>query len=80
LPARHGSVELRLRDGRTVSHLTTDVKGTSENQMTRDEVDEKEYHLLVPVLGAGRARALCDAVWSLESLASVRELGKLLRL
>ena len=79
LPARHGSVELKLRNGRTVSHLTTDVKGTSENQMTRDEVDEKEYHLLVPVLGANRTRALCDAVWSLESLSSVRELGKLLR-
>ena len=80
LPARHGSVEVRLRDGRTLTHLTRDVKGTAENPMTREEVDEKEYHLLAPVLGAARARALCDAVWSLESMSSVRELGRLLRM
>lgn len=78
LPSRQGIVELRLKDGRTLTHRTEAVRGTSENPMSRAEVDEKCYHLLAPVLGARRARSLCDAIWRLEAVKDVRELRPLL--
>ena len=78
LPSRQGIVEVTLKDGRTLKHHTAHVRGTFANPMTRAEVDEKCYHLIAPVSGARRARALCDAIWSLEKLADVRKLRPLL--
>jgi 2-methylcitrate dehydratase PrpD len=77
LPAREGIVELRLKDGRTLRHHTQAVRGTAENPMSRDEVDEKCFHLIQPILGAQRGRQLCDAIWGLESVRDVRELRPL---
>ena len=79
LPQRQGIVEIQLRDGRTVRHHTKAVRGTAENPMTRAEVDEKCHHLMAPVLGAKKSRALCDAVWQLEKLADARLLRPLLQ-
>ena len=79
MPSRQGIVELTLRDGRTLRHHTKAVRGTSENPMTREEVDEKCYPLLEPVLGGRRARGLIDAVWSLERVRDVRTLRPLLK-
>ena len=79
MPSRQGIVEIKLKDGRTVSHHTKAVRGTAENPMTRAEVDEKAYHLLAPILGKKRARGLCDAVWSLEKVKDMRALRPLLR-
>ena len=79
LPSRQGIVEILLKDGRTVRHHTAHVRGTFANPMTRAEVDEKCYHLIAPVSGAKRARALCDALWALEKLADVRKLRPLLQ-
>jgi 2-methylcitrate dehydratase PrpD len=79
MPARQAIVELRLKDGRMLRHHTRAVRGTAENPMTRAEVEEKCHHLVAPVLGARRARALCAAVWALERMGDVRRLRPLLR-
>jgi 2-methylcitrate dehydratase PrpD len=79
LPSRQGIVELSLKDGRTLKHHTKAVRGTAQNPMTRAEVDEKAYHLMAPILGKPRARRLCDTVWTLEKLSSMRKLRPLLR-
>lgn len=79
LPQRQGIVEITLKDGRTVRHHTEAVRGTADNPMTRAEVDEKCYHLMAPVLGAKKSRALCNAIWNLEKLADARKLRPLLR-
>jgi len=79
MPSRQGIVELTLRDGRELRHHTKAVRGTSDNPMTRDEVDFKSYDLLAPVLGKARARRLCDAVWNLEKIKDARELRPLLQ-
>ena len=47
--------------------------------MTRAEVDEKFYHLMAPVLGTKKSRALCDAIWNLEKLTDARSLRPLLQ-
>jgi 2-methylcitrate dehydratase PrpD len=76
---RHGIVEITLKDGRRLRHHTKAVRGTSDNPMTRPEVDEKCYHLVVPVLGKQRARALCDSVWNLERVRDMRTLRPMLQ-
>ncbi len=77
LPSRQGIVELALKDGRRLTHRTEAVRGTTENPMARDEVDEKCYPLIAPVLGNRRARALCDAIWNIEAVSDIRELRPL---
>jgi 2-methylcitrate dehydratase PrpD len=79
MPSRQGIVEVSLRDGRKLRHHTRAVRGTAENPMTRPEVDEKSFDLMVPVIGKARARKLCDAVWKLEKVRDLRGLRPLLR-
>jgi 2-methylcitrate dehydratase PrpD len=79
MPSRQGIVEIRLRDGRALRHHTKAVRGTSDNPMTRAEVDAKSYDLLAPVLGKARARRLCDAIWGIEKIKDIRKLRPLLQ-
>ena len=79
MPSRQGIVELTLKDGRKVRNHVTAVRGTAQNPMTRAEVDEKCYHLMAPILGKKRARALCDAVWAIEKIKDTRKLRSLLQ-
>ena len=79
MPSRQGIVELRLKDGRELKNHVKAVRGTVQNPMTRAEVDEKCHHLMAPILGKRRARALCDAVWTIEKLGDARRLRPLLR-
>jgi 2-methylcitrate dehydratase PrpD len=79
MPSRQGIVELRLKDGREFRKHVKAVRGTAQNPMTRAEVDEKCFHLMAPILGRKRSRALCDAVWSLEKVRNVTALRPLLQ-
>jgi len=79
MPSRQGIVEVVLRDGTTLRHHMKAVRGTTENPMTRAEVDAKAYDLIAPVFGGTRARRLCDAVWSLDKLGNVRKMRTLLK-
>ena len=79
MPSRQGIVELKLKDGRTLRNHVRAVRGTSDNPMTRAEVDEKCYYLMAPILGNARARKLCDAVWGIEKIGSVTKLRPLLK-
>jgi 2-methylcitrate dehydratase PrpD len=79
LPRREGIVEIRLKDGRELRHHTRAVRGTPENPMTRDEVNDKCHGLMAPVLGSKRSHKLCEAVWSLEKIGDARALRPLLR-
>jgi 2-methylcitrate dehydratase PrpD len=79
MPSRQGIVELTLKDGRQLRNHVTAVRGTAQNPMTRAEVDEKCYHLMAPVLGKKRARALCDTVWGIEKIKDARKLRPLLQ-
>jgi len=76
---RQGIVEIRLRGGRELRLHVKAVRGTSDNPMTRAEVDAKSYDLLAPVLGKARARKLCDAVWGIEKIKDIRKLRPLLQ-
>ena len=79
MPRREGIVDIRLKDGREVTHHTRAVRGTPENPMTRAEVEAKALDLLAPVLGRTRAAKLCAAIWEAEKIRDVRALRPLLR-
>ena len=66
-------------DGRTVTERADDVRGTSENPMTRDEIIAKSRDLITPVLGAAGCQKLVDQIFDLEHLRNVRELRPLLQ-
>jgi len=71
---RSGHVEVKLRDGRTVSHFTRHAPGTKENPLTTEEVSAKARSLMAPVLGAGPAEEIIRRVNALEAVKDVREL------
>jgi 2-methylcitrate dehydratase PrpD len=75
---RSASVDVHLRDGRTVTHFTRFAPGTKENPLDTTGVAAKARSLVAPVLGAQRCEQVIERVNSLESLTSVRDLVRLL--
>ena len=70
-------MEVKLRDGRTLTHQTMAAKGSFENPLTREEEEEKARDLMAPVLGKGRCEQLLAALWSVDQLDDVRSLRRL---
>jgi len=75
---RSGLVEVMLRDGRTVSHLTRHAPGTKENPLDTDSVTAKARDLMQPVLRANKTDGLIKRINALEGLVDVRELRQFL--
>jgi hypothetical protein len=75
---RSGFVEVRMRDGRVVSHFTRHAPGTKENPLDTDAVSAKARGLMVPVLGARKTDDVIGLVNALDDLADVRELVRAL--
>jgi 2-methylcitrate dehydratase PrpD len=78
LPRRKPILEVTTTDDRLLTHATEAVRGTPENPMSRQEIESKAYGLIEPIIGAGRSRDLLDAIRSLESVGSARDLRPLL--
>jgi 2-methylcitrate dehydratase PrpD len=75
---RSGRVEVKLRDGRTVSHFTRHAPGTKENPLDTESVNQKARLLMAPVLGGERTEQVIQRVNALEALDDVRALRPLL--
>ena len=75
-PAR---VRVHLHQGKILERYVPAVRGTSDNPMTREEVEVKALDLLVGVLGEGRAHSLVGAIWALDDCASIRDLRPLIQ-
>ena len=71
---RSGKVEVKLRDGRTVSHFTPHAPGTKENPMDTERVSEKARMLMAPVLGDEKTEQIIRRINALEELTDVRAL------
>ena len=78
VPRRQPIVEIATRDGQSISHSTSAVRGTPDNAMEREEVERKALDLIEPVLGSGKSRNLIDTIWTLERVKNLRELRPLL--
>jgi len=73
-PRREAIVEVTLTDGTQMSEWVRDVRGTSENPMTRDEVVAKARDLITPTLGAASCSTIIEKVLGLEGVKDLREL------
>ena len=78
-PARQAIVEITLNDGTVLSDHVTDVRGTVDNPMTREEVVQKCRDLVEPVLGKANCTSLVDKVLGLEKVKDIRELRSVLQ-
>ena len=79
VPARQAIVEIERADGRRLRHHAKAVRGTPDNPMTSQEIEDKALDLIAPVTGAPRAQELVAAAGELDKLRSVRELRALLQ-
>jgi 2-methylcitrate dehydratase PrpD len=75
---RGGQVEVTLKNGKIVSHLTRHPPGTKENPLDTEGLNAKVRDLMAPVLGGERTEALIKRVNALEDLDDVRKLRPLL--
>ena len=78
-PARQAIVEITLNDGTVLSDRVTDVRGTVDNPMTREEVAQKCRDLVEPVLGKTNCSSLIEKVFAIENVKDVRELRSVLQ-
>jgi 2-methylcitrate dehydratase len=65
------TITVKLSDGRTLSETIRYPRGHARNPMTDDEVIAKFNTNVTGRLAPDKARALCDAVWSLDECADV---------
>lgn len=71
---RAARITVETTDGRTLTHFQPNRKGDPEMPLSDDELSAKYTELAAPVMGAGAAARLLDALWALESAPSVRRL------
>ena len=65
-------------DGREFEHYMPEPYGAASNPLTDAALEEKFLGLAAPVLGAARARAALDALWTIDTRANVAEVAALL--
>lgn len=73
-----GLVEVTTKDGKTMREHVIGCRGRPENPMSPEEVEKKAVWLMEPVLGKKNSDQVVDSVRRIESVASVRELTKLM--
>jgi 2-methylcitrate dehydratase PrpD len=78
-PRREAIIELTLNDGTLLTEWVRDVRGTTENPMTRAEVVDKARDLIAPVFGSRACSKLINKLLDLETLRDVRELRPVLQ-
>jgi 2-methylcitrate dehydratase PrpD len=78
-PARQAIVEITLNDGTVYSDHVTDVRGTVDNPMTREEVIQKCRDLVEPVLGKDNCTSLIDKIIGIEKVKDIHELRSVLQ-
>jgi 2-methylcitrate dehydratase PrpD len=76
-PRRQAIVDVKTRDGRSLSRRTRAVRGSADNPMNQAEVEAKALDLIGSVLGARRARAIVRAIARLETIPDVTALRRL---
>jgi len=73
-PRREAIVDLTLSDDTVLTDWVKDVRGTSANPMTREEVVAKARSLITPVLGDAACSTLVEQIFALEKLKDIRDI------
>ena len=77
-PRRQGIVEVHTTDQRTLRVHVKSVRGTADNPMNDQEIEDKARDLVAPVLGSEKCEKLLALVKNLEGVKDVRELSAML--
>ncbi len=76
---RHAArVKVTVRDGRTFEKLLLDRRGSPENPLSREEVEDKFRHVVAPCVESTRAESIVEAVRGLEKMKSIAPLIELI--
>ena len=75
-----GLVEVTLKDGKILREHVIGCRGRPENPMSPEEVENKAAWLMEPVLGKNNSDHVIESIRRVETVASVRELTKLMTL
>jgi 2-methylcitrate dehydratase PrpD len=78
LPTRFSEVTVTLADGRTLVKRVAQAKGQPGNPLTHDDLEAKFRDCAARVLPADRVASVLDSVRSLETVADVRTLARLM--
>jgi 2-methylcitrate dehydratase PrpD len=70
-------LEVHSRDGKTYADQTLYRKGSAEDPVSVEQLEEKFLTLTVPILGGERARACLEQIRVLDSAPSVADLATL---
>jgi len=79
MPLRVAILDVTLKDGTKLSRRVDNVRGTSENPMSREEVVAKARDLITPVVGTTKCTELLGKVLDLENVGDLRHLRPLLQ-
>jgi len=74
-PRRQGIVEVQTKDHRMLRVHVKSVRGTADNPMNDQEVEDKARDLIAPVLGSAKCEKIFALVKNLELVADARELS-----
>ena len=69
-----GKVDIRLRGGRTVRYEVAGPKGSPENPISMEEVEEKFHSLVDQAIGAEHANRIAREVSRIDQMDSIRPL------
>jgi hypothetical protein len=74
-----GLVEITLKNGQILREHVINCRGRPENPMSPEEVDKKAAWLMEPVLGKNNVDQIIASIRRIETIPSIRDLTKLLR-
>jgi 2-methylcitrate dehydratase PrpD len=74
-----GLVEVTLKNGQTLREHVINCQGRPENPMSPEEVEKKAAWLMEPVLGKTYVDQIISSIRRFETIPSIRDLTKLLR-
>jgi 2-methylcitrate dehydratase PrpD len=66
-------VVMRLKNGQTVEHTVYAHRGTMQNTLSREDLNEKFLDCAGTVVAAGRCGEVADLCWGLETVANMRK-------
>jgi 2-methylcitrate dehydratase PrpD len=75
---RPATVRIHTQDGNVLEEHCPAVKGTADNPMSHQEIEDKARDLVGSVYGEPRGTDVVDAIMHVELLADVRDLRPLL--
>jgi 2-methylcitrate dehydratase PrpD len=76
---RTAELTVRTSDRGTLYRYVPAVRGTVDDPMSREEVQDKALDLVVPFLGAERAEALLTQLWSLGNVKQMSDVVPLMQ-